>query len=377
MAHVAKYTKGALGHMFAHYERAKGKDGEYIKFGNENIDRTKSYLNYNLAPKRKISQGDFVKKRCSEVKCLNRKDVNVMCSWVITAPKDLDPRQQEDFFIESYKFLENRYGTDNIISAYVHLDEVTPHMHFSFVPVIYDTKKGLFKVSAKQKVSKNDLKSFHGDLQAYLDKVTVKCNILNEATKNGNKSIKELKRKTAIKEINEKKNYLNILICNIKEKERELEALLEKEKKLSILLDEDIDKLEEQLKNLRENKEKIIWRKIRTHEEWVESDGLLGQQLNLENENLRGMRLINLDLREANLRNTDLKNAIIFADLRGADLTGAKIDNSDWVGSNINYMKIENDKLNFIENQMEQEKELHLAGMNNLKTISKEKRMNI
>lgn len=34
MAHVAKYTKGALGHMFAHYERARGKDGEYIKFGN-------------------------------------------------------------------------------------------------------------------------------------------------------------------------------------------------------------------------------------------------------------------------------------------------------------------------------------------------------
>ena len=25
MAHVAKYTRGALGHMFAHYERAKEK----------------------------------------------------------------------------------------------------------------------------------------------------------------------------------------------------------------------------------------------------------------------------------------------------------------------------------------------------------------
>ena len=158
-------------------------------------------------------------------------------------------------------------------------------------------------------------------------------------------------------------------------------------------MDEDIDKLEEQLKNLRENKEKIIWRKIRAHEEWVESDGLLGQQLNLENENLRGIRLINLDLRavsythldvykrqdlrEANLRNTDLRNSVIYADLRGADLTGAKIDNSDWVGSNINYMKIENDKLNFIENQMEQEKNWHLPSMKKLKTISKEKEMNI
>lgn len=109
MAHVAKYTRGALGHMFAHYERAKGKDNEYIKFGNENIDTSKSHLNYNLGPKRNISQGDFVKKRCNEVKCLNRKDVNVMCSWVITAPKDLDLKQQKKFFIESYKFLESRY----------------------------------------------------------------------------------------------------------------------------------------------------------------------------------------------------------------------------------------------------------------------------
>ena len=156
MAHVAKYTRGALGHMFAHYERAKGKDNEYIKFGNENIDTSKSHLNYNLGPKRNISQGDFVKKRCNEVKCLNRKDVNVMCSWVITAPKDLDLKQQKKFFIESYKFLESRYGADNVISAYVHLDEVTPHMHFSFVPVIYDAKKDVLKVSAKQKISKSD-----------------------------------------------------------------------------------------------------------------------------------------------------------------------------------------------------------------------------
>ena len=74
MAHVAKYSKGALGHMFAHYERAKDKDGEYIKFGNEDIDTNKSYLNYNLAPNHNMRQGKFLKKRCSEVKCLNRKD---------------------------------------------------------------------------------------------------------------------------------------------------------------------------------------------------------------------------------------------------------------------------------------------------------------
>ncbi len=121
-----------------------------------------------------------------------------------------------------------------------------------------------------------------------------------------------------------------------------------------------------------EKKEKEIWRKIREHEEWVKSNGLMGKKLDLENENLKGMRLINLDLREANFKGADMTQCIVYADLRGADLTGAKIDNSEWIGSNINNITIEANKLNLIEYQMEQEKDLHLAGMDKLKTKTKE-----
>ena len=97
-----------------------------------------------------------------------------------------------------------------------------------------------------------------------------------------------------------------------------------------------------------EKKEKEIWRKIREHEEWVKSNGLRGQQLNLENENLSGMRLINLDLRDANFKGADMTQCIVYADLRGADLRGAKIDNSEWIGSNINNITIEANKLNLL-----------------------------
>lgn len=126
-----------------------------------------------------------------------------------------------------------------------------------------------------------------------------------------------------------------------------------------------------------EKKEKEIWRKIREHEEWIKSNGLRGQQLNLENENLKGMRLINLDLRDSNFKGADMTQCIIFADLRGADLTGAKIDNSEWIGSKIDKMTIEANKLNLIEYQMEQEKDLHLVSMDKLKTKDKEKEMTI
>lgn len=122
-----------------------------------------------------------------------------------------------------------------------------------------------------------------------------------------------------------------------------------------------------------EKKEKEIWRKIREHEEWIKSNGLRGQQLNLENENLSGMRLINLDLRDANFKGADMTQCVIFADLRGADLTGVKINNSEWIGSNINNVTIEANKLNLIEYQIEQEKDVHLASMDKLKTKTKEK----
>ena len=45
--------------------------------------------------------------------------------------------------------MNERYGKENVISAYVHFDEVTPHMHY-FVPVVEDKKKGGYKLSAKK-----------------------------------------------------------------------------------------------------------------------------------------------------------------------------------------------------------------------------------
>ena len=202
MANYAKYTKGAMGHMLKHYERAKDKNGEYLKFGNQDIDKNRTHLNYNLAPEH--NQLDFVHQRLSEVYCMNRKDVNVICSWVVTAPQDLAPEQEEDFFKTAYSFLESKYGRQNVVSAYVHKDEKTPHMHFCFMPVVADQKRGE-KISAKECVKKIDLERFHEELQSCLDTKGIRCSVLNDATIEGNKAIKELKRGTARKELQQVK----------------------------------------------------------------------------------------------------------------------------------------------------------------------------
>lgn len=207
MANVQKYTKAACGHLFKHYEHAQETNSEtgqleYIKLGNQEINTQLTHLNYNLAVHQTMSQGDFIRKRCSEVKLQNRKDVNVMCSWVLTAPKDLPEAEHKDFFKESYDFMAKRYGEENVISAYVHFDETTPHIHFTFVPVTVDKKKGGYKVSAKEVVNRKDLQMFHQDLSDHLKKALGhSVAILNDVTKNGNKTIAELKGKSALERV--------------------------------------------------------------------------------------------------------------------------------------------------------------------------------
>ena len=126
MANAQKYTRAACGHLAAHYERRKDEKGEYVKFGNQDIDPQKTHLNYNLGPRRGLEQIDFIRQRTTEARTLKRDDVNVMCSWVVTLPEyrhhnqnihvSPDKEQVERLFFErTYQFLCDRYGEQNVI----------------------------------------------------------------------------------------------------------------------------------------------------------------------------------------------------------------------------------------------------------------------
>lgn len=225
MAHVQKNTMAATGHLFDHYSRnADEEQYKYVYRGNDSIDPNRTHLNYNLASDHR-PQGEILKERLSGVKVLKRKDVNVMCSWVVTAPKDLDTSQEKIFFEKTYSFLENRYGKKNVISAFVHKDETTPHLHFAFIPVVFDKKKKIEKVSAKEVVNKFDLQSFHTDLQEYLERCQIRCSILNEATKEGNKTVSELKKQNA-------QNELKMVLKKIDDVNKDIKPL--EEEKISL-----------------------------------------------------------------------------------------------------------------------------------------------
>lgn len=197
MANREKYTRASVGHMCKHYGRAKDEKGNYYKFGNQDIDYERTHLNYNLAaadqPK---DQQQFIKDRMTELKCLNRKDVNVMMSWLVTLPKEMNEKpmsEQRKFFEKSYEFLKERYGADNVVSAYVHMDESQPHMHFAYTPVCWDGKAERYRFNAKKVGSRKDLQTFHKDFDEEMTKQMGYITGVRNGATEINLSISELK----------------------------------------------------------------------------------------------------------------------------------------------------------------------------------------
>ena len=155
-----KYTKDKINQLCPHNERFKKK------YSNQNIDLSKTSQNYHL--KRPI-ENTYVKEfnRLVENNKLyisrKRPDMIYGCEMIITSDKDFfDKIGQEEtkrYFKECYKFVckYQNLGSENIISAVVHLDEETPHMHLVFIPVVDGVTKNGEKC---RKVSANQQKNF-------------------------------------------------------------------------------------------------------------------------------------------------------------------------------------------------------------------------
>lgn len=309
MAHVEKFTRAGCAQLFAHYERREGR-----RYGNQEIDRDKSYLNFNLAPCRNLSQNDYLQKRLNEVRVLNRKDVKVMCDWVVTLPKEMKgerPDYQEVFFRHAYDFLEGKYGQENVISAYVHMDETTPHMHFSFIPVTRDKKRGDLKVSAKEVLTRKELQAFHSELQLWMrERMGRELSILNDATANGNKTVAELKLAEKIREreleiekaVQEKRRQLKSLSPNIKE------SKLEQLTGYRLVNGEEYKRLKASVKAYKRNEERIFESKKILLAKVKEAQEKTRKTVELEKE--LEIRSLNYRLEEANVKIGSLEHQL-------------------------------------------------------------------
>lgn len=160
MAHVLKIKSASVGALVDHYER--NREGTLYR---ENIDASRTSLNYNLCPNDVQERVRMAKLRHEEVagKAV-RSDANVLIDWVVTLPKDCRQEDAQKFFKACLDFLGNRYGSGNVLGGYVHMDEQTPHVHVPVVPVIGG------KLQASKMVDRADLRTFHGELGEHVDR---------------------------------------------------------------------------------------------------------------------------------------------------------------------------------------------------------------
>lgn len=181
---------------------------------------------------RKTGKSQIIKKQLKI-----RTDAVSLCSWVVTAPKDLQQSEESDFFQTAYDFIADKYGRENIISADVHYDEATPHIHVTFMPIVNDKKHGGTKLCADGIETPKSLSTFHQQLSNAMEKsLGHKVGILNGATVGGNLSITQLKLRDALKKLVETESKITNAQAQI-----ELQELLTKVTPALIALDDALD----------------------------------------------------------------------------------------------------------------------------------------
>lgn len=138
----AKLTRVQAMGAYKHNER-KTKN-----HSNKNVDKSKTELNYYLKKNELSYIKEFDKIKVEyDLKGQIRSNSNIMCEMVFTSDQkffdEISYEESKRYFNESYKFICNykNLGEQNIISAVVHMDEDTPHMHLIFIPVIHTTDK--------------------------------------------------------------------------------------------------------------------------------------------------------------------------------------------------------------------------------------------
>lgn len=155
--HMEKFQKPALSGVLKHNARVWEGRG----FTREHIDNSKLSLDWCPGIERPDPEA-FVSSRIESLglKRKPRENAVRMVEWVLTMPEE--ETNQKAFFRAAYKALEKEYGSDNVIGAWVHLDEpgARPHMHFDFVPVTSDGR-----LSAKSLMDRTHLRQIHPRIQ--------------------------------------------------------------------------------------------------------------------------------------------------------------------------------------------------------------------
>lgn len=144
-----KYKGPAISPIEAHNERTKE---QYAS--NSDIDTNRSRYNLHLVQ----PQGRYreeADRMIAAAHCRVRKDsVRVVEALVTASPeffKDKTNREIRAYFEYALEFLRSKQDSQTFISAVVHMDEKTPHLHLCFVPLTADGRLSAKEIIGNRK----------------------------------------------------------------------------------------------------------------------------------------------------------------------------------------------------------------------------------
>ena len=137
-----KYKRENLKGIYRHNER-RNKN-----YSNKNINPELSHLNYSLKDCKHSYEKEFdLIKEKYNLKGQIKSVSNIVCEYIITSDKEyfnsIGIDETKRYFETAYKFVceYKNLGEQYILSAKVHMDEETPHMHLVFIPVVHTKDK--------------------------------------------------------------------------------------------------------------------------------------------------------------------------------------------------------------------------------------------
>lgn len=144
-----------MGFVVLHMEKAHGSDSgttAHIERSviPKNADSTRTHLNRQLIeyPDGVTDRSAAIQRRLDEAK-LTRKigsnQVRAIRINVSGTPEDMERIEREgrldEWCADNLRYFRDTFGAENIVSAHLHMDEKTPHIHLTLVPIVEGERK--------------------------------------------------------------------------------------------------------------------------------------------------------------------------------------------------------------------------------------------
>ena len=161
-----------MGYAVLHLEKAKGTDSRMSAHIErtvhpKNADRTRTHLNRELVqfPEGVRNRTQAIAQRIETAGIRRKVSANqVKAIRILLTGSNKDMKQMEaegrieDWCNDSLKWIRETYGEQNLVSAVLHMDEKTPHIHATVIPIVTGERRkaGQEEQNGKKKYRKKN-----------------------------------------------------------------------------------------------------------------------------------------------------------------------------------------------------------------------------